>query len=90
MAAIGVAAGTASAETVIGGVIGYGTAAFESYEVIHQCDHLLRLIGLTDSAVQVAYGQVGQIIGTSPDGVAGFMAISTGGGLSMDLPGGVE
>jgi hypothetical protein len=88
VAGIGLAAGTAAAETGVGAAIGYGVAAFESYEVIEQCDHLLRLIGLTDSAVQGVAGQVGAIIGTSPDTLAGFSKISTQHDSAPPLPGG--
>jgi len=90
VAGVAMAAGTATSETLVGGAIGYGVAAFEAFEVIEQCDHLMRLIGLTDSAVQAAAGQIGQIIGTSPDVLAGFSRISTQNDTPPQLPGGTE
>lgn len=49
---------------------------------------MLRLIGLTDAAIQAVVGQVGSIIGTSPDVVAGFSTISLQNTLGMPhLPG---
>lgn len=90
VAGIAMAAGTATSETLVGGAIGYGVAAFEAFEVIEQCDHLMRLIGLTDAAVQGAVGQIGQIAGTSPDVLAGFSRISTQNDTPPPLPGGGE
>jgi hypothetical protein len=76
MAAAAGAIGTAASETVVGGLVGWGVASFEAWEVIEQAEHLMRLISLTDAAVQGVVGQLGTIIGTSPDVIAGFSNIS--------------
>ncbi|MEV6930823.1 hypothetical protein AB0M46_40915 [Dactylosporangium sp. NPDC051485] len=88
VAGIAAAAGTATSETLIGGAIGYGVAAYEVWEIIELCDKLLRMIGLADAAIQAVVGQIGTIVGTSPDVVAGFSGISMEHSTMPTLPGG--
>ncbi|MDT5036972.1 MAG: hypothetical protein QOE03_2157 [Micromonosporaceae bacterium] len=91
VAGIAAAAGTASSETVVGGIIGYGIAGFEIYEIGEKVDHLFRLIGLTDATIQAVGGTLGSIVGTSPDVLAGFSGISLAtSGAGPTLPGGAS